>query len=334
MYIDKITFNQSHGGSDVVLQLATSADQFAGWVVVVGDNGAGKSYLLQRIAQCLYAKTATSDGGCRPTDFAVHLSADVEHIPSFPPVLFSQESHADIGSWLGYLHGKSSQKAIGDKPEAEQLIVTLMRLLNDDFLPPAWQAQRIDDEGLWLGNRHAQVVRWTDAGHGIRSAVCLLITILRAVFGVLAPGDDARKAAGVVLIDDIELHLHPAWQRQIGFWLIKHFPLVQFIVCTHSPLICQAAQQVFVLSCLEADHKAGIRCLSMQELSAIQTSRPDTILRTAAFGLDNTRSPLAVESRARYAKLQSKKRAGAGLSNEELALERQVLRFVENGEDG
>jgi hypothetical protein len=71
----------------------------------------------------------------------------------------------------------------------------------------------------------------------------------------------------------------------------------------------------------------------MQELSAIQTSRPDRILHTAAFDLQNTRSPLAVESRALYAKLQSKKRAGCNLNKEESAQEQQLSRFVENGED-
>lgn len=234
MYIDKVTLHHFNGLPDVVLQLATTGQQFAGWVAMTGDNGAGKRYILRRIAQCLYA-TATSDGGCLSTDMVVHLSADVEHIPSFPPVLCSPESHADMGAWLVYVHGKSRQGACVGMAQAEYHIATLVRLLNDAFLPPAWHAARIDDEGLWLGNRHGQAVHWLDAGHGIRSAVCLLITILRAVFGVVAPGDDVRKVAGVVLIDDIEVHLHPAWQRQIGFWFIKHFPLVQFIVCTHSP---------------------------------------------------------------------------------------------------
>ena len=46
---------------------------------------------------------------------------------------------------------------------------------------------------------------------------------------------------GVILIDEIDAHLHPAWQKRIGFWLKAHFPNIQFIVTTHSPFICQAA---------------------------------------------------------------------------------------------
>ena len=46
-------------------------------------------------------------------------------------------------------------------------------------------------------------------------------------------------AHGIVLIDEIDLHLHPKWQRQIISVIRKTFPLVQFVVTTHSPLVLQ-----------------------------------------------------------------------------------------------
>lgn len=48
-------------------------------------------------------------------------------------------------------------------------------------------------------------------------------------------------APGVVIIDEVDAHLHVSWQRRIGTWLKAHFPNVQFIVTTHSPYICQEA---------------------------------------------------------------------------------------------
>ncbi|HFQ5299044.1 TPA: retron Ec78 anti-phage system effector ATPase PtuA [Vibrio vulnificus] len=42
---------------------------------------------------------------------------------------------------------------------------------------------------------------------------------------------------GVVLIDEIELHLHPKWQQDIAYNLISTFPNVQFIITTHSPQV-------------------------------------------------------------------------------------------------
>jgi energy-coupling factor transporter ATP-binding protein EcfA2 len=44
---------------------------------------------------------------------------------------------------------------------------------------------------------------------------------------------------GVVTIDEVEAHLHPPWQEEIGEWLRRCFPRIQFIVTTHSPIVCR-----------------------------------------------------------------------------------------------
>jgi hypothetical protein len=46
----------------------------------------------------------------------------------------------------------------------------------------------------------------------------------------------------IVLVDEIDLHMHPAWQQQIVGWLRERFPQAQFIVTAHSPLIVQSAE--------------------------------------------------------------------------------------------
>lgn len=50
------------------------------------------------------------------------------------------------------------------------------------------------------------------------------------------------NTAGVVLIDEIDLHLHPKWQRRVVIDLKKAFPRLQFIASTHSPFILQSLQ--------------------------------------------------------------------------------------------
>lgn len=47
----------------------------------------------------------------------------------------------------------------------------------------------------------------------------------------------AKEASGIVMIDEVEMHLHPAWQQTILGNLIKAFPKIQFIVTTHSPQV-------------------------------------------------------------------------------------------------
>ena len=49
-----------------------------------------------------------------------------------------------------------------------------------------------------------------------------------------------QKTSGVVLIDEIDLHLHPKWQRHVVHDLKKAFPRLQFIATTHSPFILQS----------------------------------------------------------------------------------------------
>ena len=52
--------------------------------------------------------------------------------------------------------------------------------------------------------------------------------------------DNPLHGAGVVLIDELELHLHPKWQRDVTEKLRRTFPNIQFIATTHSPFVIQA----------------------------------------------------------------------------------------------
>ena len=66
---------------------------------------------------------------------------------------------------------------------------------------------------------------------------------------------------GVVLIDEIELHMHPAWQRRILNVLSTTFPNLQFIVTTHSPIILSEADEkynLFFMSCEDNDIKVSL----------------------------------------------------------------------------
>jgi hypothetical protein len=53
-----------------------------------------------------------------------------------------------------------------------------------------------------------------------------------------------EKLSGVVIIDEIEQHLHPIWQRQIIRLLYEKFPNMQFIMTTHSPLVAGNARKI------------------------------------------------------------------------------------------
>jgi predicted ATP-binding protein involved in virulence len=56
-------------------------------------------------------------------------------------------------------------------------------------------------------------------------------------------GEDAvRETAGVVMIDELDLHLHPSWQKHVVEDLQTAFPKIQFVATTHSPFIVQSLE--------------------------------------------------------------------------------------------
>lgn len=61
--------------------------------------------------------------------------------------------------------------------------------------------------------------------------------------------DAARKTPGIVLIDEVDMHLHPSWQQVVLQGLLSAFPCMQFIVTTHSPQVLSTvpAQSIRIL---------------------------------------------------------------------------------------
>lgn len=62
------------------------------------------------------------------------------------------------------------------------------------------------------------------------------------------PNDDIGKSDAIVLVDEIDVHLHPKWQRLIVPALEDLFPNCQFIATTHSPFVIQAAHRQKITS--------------------------------------------------------------------------------------
>ena len=244
----------------------------------------------------------------------------------------------EVDQWLRNL---SHKKLEGKTAESEQLNL-LLEILRDDLMPNQITVDRVDSDGLWLKDRNGLQLAWSEMSDGYRSALALLADILRhliiayGVDGLIARYEDGKiyiTRGGVVLIDEIDAHLHPEWQREIGFWLKRHFPKIQFLVTTPSPINGQAADEngLFVLP--EPGSDAKPRPLTTEEYKKVITSRPDTILLTAAFGLQNTRSPRAVKGRADFARLQAKKHAGGTLTAQEKAQLPQLELFAETNEE-
>jgi predicted ATP-binding protein involved in virulence len=108
----------------------------------------------------------------------------------------------------------------------------------------------------------------------------------------------------VVLVDELDIHLHPIWQRDIARLLRAQFPKLQFIVATHSPLIAAGAgEDAQTLKFSFAEGRAVV-----EEVKNVAALRVDAILQSPAFGLVSAYSPQTQEKIDRYDLLLSKKR--------------------------
>ncbi|WP_272575891.1 AAA family ATPase [Providencia sp. PROV273] len=92
---------------------------------------------------------------------------------------------------------------------------------------------------------------------GFKSCLYLIIGLIKEI-DYRFPNVNAREFAGIILIDEPEIHLHPAWQAKIAGILSSAFKNAQFICATHSPHIIQEASADEVIT-LEFDEKSEVR---------------------------------------------------------------------------
>lgn len=102
---------------------------------------------------------------------------------------------------------------------------------------------------------------------------------------------------GVVLLDEIELHLHPIWQRRIIRQLRKIFPNIQFVFTTHSPTIIQGASEDAVIYRIYRNPKTGKTSSSeayfKKDLDHLMLN---TLATSPLFGLEDARVSITAKN--------------------------------------
>jgi predicted ATP-binding protein involved in virulence len=130
---------------------------------------------------------------------------------------------------------------------------------------------------------------------------------------------DPLAEPAVVLVDEIDLHLHPKWQRTIMSFLTERFPNSQFIVTAHSPLVVQAAKNAnIVLLRREGDH-----VVIDNDPEIIDNWRVEQVL-SSVFELPSPHSPDIAPLIERRRKLLAKSKLTAKDERELKKLEAQI----------
>jgi len=146
----------------------------------------------------------------------------------------------DFFAWLREredLENERVRDGLGELPELHAFREAVTRVA-DGFEKPRIRRKLpgVSDTPIFTIEKHGVERPFSALSEGERNLILLVADIARrmAIFG--APGS-AFDVPALILIDEIELHLHPKWQREILGRLLHVFPNAQFVVTTHSPIV-------------------------------------------------------------------------------------------------
>lgn len=126
---------------------------------------------------------------------------------------------------------------------------------------------------------------------GYQTTLAWIIDMASRLYERYPDSPNPLAEPAIVLVDEIDLHLHPRWQRQIMEDLTQHFPNTQFIATSHSPLVVQAATNANLVVLHQKDGQVLIE----NRPQFVESWRVDQILTSDLFDRTPARSP-SIES--------------------------------------
>ncbi|XVS66223.1 AAA family ATPase [Actinosynnema sp. CA-299493] len=221
--------------------------------------------------------------------------------------LFHEDASLAEGvGWLIEQHLRSLER----RPGAEELKTVALGVLSDGLLPDDYRIEGVDSDGLWVvSGGHRFPLR--EMSDGYRTVAALVVDLIKQIhesYGDLRTTPTAHglalTAPGVVIIDEVDAHLHVSWQKRIGGWLKEHFPNIQFIVTTHSPYLCQAADPGGLVRLPGPDRQEPPRVVDQDLYERIVYGSGDDAVLSELFGLDTPYSERAQQLRAELVELE------------------------------
>jgi predicted ATP-binding protein involved in virulence len=153
----------------------------------------------------------------------------------------------------------------------------------------------IDDFHIITKDKEPAVLFKTDYGWvnlhnlslGYKTIIAWMVDFARGMFAKYPDHENPLAEPAILLIDEIDLHIHPGFQHSLIDFLSKIFPKTQFIVTAHSPLIVQAAFEANIVLL----KKKGDDIQVINDPEIVKNWRIDQVLTSDLFGLKGARSP-------------------------------------------
>ncbi len=207
-----------------------------------------------------------------------------------------------------------------------------VRIALSNFVGGKYHSPRIELHPLRFvmtedGVCHDRMLRIEQMSDGYKIIIAMVADMAARMAEANPLSPDPLQSPGIVLIDEIDLHLHPEWQRIVVGQLARTFPNIQFILTTHSPVIVTGAAgkaRIIRLTDTESVDDTKIS----QDISTMNIGQ---ILLSDMFGLKSLRSPEWDEKILRRDELLGKARLTAQQQAELDKLNRQ-LSVLKNGD--
>lgn len=182
--------------------------------------------------------------------------------------------------------------ALQENPRGrESALLEKMKNLISDLLPDVKSA---DDIMIYAKERKVKIK--TEDGNipldslslGNKTMIAWSVDLALKMFSQNLESPSPLEEPAVVIIDEIDLHLHPTWQRELKQILTNHFPNTQFISTSHSPFIAQSSEEDN-LAVLQRNTNNQV--IIENDPYIVKGWRIGQVITSDLFGVNSERSP-------------------------------------------
>jgi len=260
--------------------------------------------------------------------------------PFDPSIAYGRALHDREVELREFMHWFRTQEKLGAASEPRRLkVLDALRAVVADLMPEFGNLRIQEQPRLgFVVDKRGQPFYLHQLSDGERGLLALVFDLTRRL-AIANPdsGNPIAEGVALVLIDEIELHLHPKWQRDVLQRLRDIFKACQFVVTTHSPLVLGEVPARCVRFLKYADGKVGVTVPTeaygmdanriLQEFmgAPVRNRQVDDELRALFELIDQERFD---EARAAIAALEQK----LGEDEPELTRASSLIRFLEGTE--